>query len=772
VAQALFDIGVQQVVAIEGDQSVYEVAAVTFFNRFYRSLLTGAAPEAAFAAGQRAVRLDHQLARLGAVAPQREAAKFKLLPVGGDHDQPLLPTLETGGQVQIQSLPRPSHHALQQRPPLFVGRNDDLLAVIRRLRQQGALLIQGASGVGKSELARETAHRLVERRRAHPDRCFFVNLANTQSVAAARQQIALELGLREALPEGEGPANQRLAQALAAQSLLILDEAENLIQQGGLAVRNLLEALAQALSRPLLLVTSQSDVGSRHLPVLRLERLTPSAAVALFVHASDLSEAELKRINPSELEELLGYVDRLPRAIELVGRVWRYQHSADLRPLLAELRQRHDQVLADPRYPDEVKSVTVGIQLAYDRLRQAAPAAAQLYVWLALFPGGLPETGVEAIFGPAARRQLAQIEDQSLVERPYADLVYLPTPFRSFAQRQLPAGPAEAQQQLGEAVLGFYDAPNPQQEGWVGRLDQALQSAGEAMGALIVRYTVELPSIESWLDWGYDHEAPTTAGSRSARLTARLQNLYGVTGQLRLERRRFERALAAARRGQDRLGEANVQKALGDLELREDKLEAARQRYLAALAIYPQIGARLGEANMRQSIGNLALAENDPAAAFSHYRAALEIQRAIGNQLGVGACFGYLGRAAASADSHTQAVVLFDQCITLYRQISELFSQAIVLDWQANSFLALEDQQAALGAWWQALGLAQRIGLPLAQQLQGLFAQIAQNAGEQWPPLQAELQAQAEAWRRAGVAAAQTALRGQQESGHGVDGPC
>jgi CHAT domain len=58
VAEAIFTIGVDFVIAIEGDQSVYEAAAVAFYRRFYQSLLTGNTLDQAFVAGQRAISID------------------------------------------------------------------------------------------------------------------------------------------------------------------------------------------------------------------------------------------------------------------------------------------------------------------------------------------------------------------------------------------------------------------------------------------------------------------------------------------------------------------------------------------------------------------------------------------------------------------------------------------------------------------------------------------------------------------------------------------
>jgi len=88
-----------------------------------------------------------------------------------------------------------------------------------------------------------------------------------------------------------------------------------------------------------------------------------------------------------------------------------------------------------------------------------------------------------------------------------AELLYLPTPFRIFVKRQLPDGVLAAQNTYGEAALRF-DFPEESHRGWVNRLDDLLRGAGEAMGIIIARYAAELPSIEAWLDWAYEHERP------------------------------------------------------------------------------------------------------------------------------------------------------------------------------------------------------------------------------------------------------------------------
>lgn len=205
--------------------------------------------------------------------------------------------------------------------------------------------------------------------------------------------------------------------------------------------------------------------------------------------------------------------------------------------------------------------------------------------------------------------------------------------------------------------------------------------------------------------------------------------------------------------------------ALGDLELRVDNLDAARLRYEAALKIYPAIGDRLGEANVRESLGRLATSESDFETALAQFEIARQIHTEIGNQLGVGAVSTYAGRLKAKQGEFAQAILLFEAALTIDRQISDQYGSVIDLNDQANALVQLGEQQAALGAWWQALAIAQRVGLAQAQRLQGIFAQVAQNMGDGWGQFQVELNTHAEEWRLAGVVAAGAALEKAEEAG-------
>lgn len=641
VAQAMFAIGVQHVVAIEGEHSVYEAAAVAFCRRFYQSLLTGNSLDPAFDAGRRAIFTDETMRELGDRVTQAEAAKFKLITrPGADAAQFRLNV--ASGQAELSELPALTKPPFDQQPKEFIGRNDDMRELIEKLNQHRAAVLLGVSGVGKTELAKQTARRFVERRRVKPEHVGFASLVNAKTADDARAAIAQSLGL----PPDKITDNGALQRATPRHLLVILDEAENLVNgKEGHAFRQLLDALITAPGKPIVIVTSQTNPNTPKAPPVQVRRLSELAALRLFATNTGLDWEQFQRINREHLLEVLGYVDRLPRAIELVARVWWQERGSDadnldLTSLLAQLRADRDRVMRDPDYPDEVKSVTVGVQFAYDRLRARSPEAAALWTQLALFPGGVAKAGLPQIFGPEAARLANEIEKQSLVEAaftdfraPFGHLLELPTPFRHFALRHLPAGDeAAARQAIGEAVLGYYYDLDEPHRGWVAQLDTSLQGSGSAMGAFIARFNAELPSVESWLDWAYDHELCKSNRARAPRLTALLQNLYVVTGELHKQRKRFDRAMACALRCGDGEGEANVLKAMGDLLMRVADLAGARASYEKALPIYREIEDRLGEANVLASLGRLALAEGNEAEADRLLEMATTINQAIGER--------------------------------------------------------------------------------------------------------------------------------------------
>jgi hypothetical protein len=248
VANALFTADIEHVIAIDGEKTVYEAAAVAFCRRFYQSLLTGRNLRESFTSGKEALFTDPTMRQLGNAATSAEVEKFKLLSRSGF--DPAQFVLSVGsGQTNLEEWPALTAPPFDQHPSAgeFIGRNADMQELIQKLNRHRAAVIVGVSGIGKTELAKQTARRFAARRRvgkptAVSEAVSFASLVNAKSAEDARIQIALALGLP---PDGIAD-NGALQRSVPRHRLLILDEAENVIASDHQQFRQLLDALITA----------------------------------------------------------------------------------------------------------------------------------------------------------------------------------------------------------------------------------------------------------------------------------------------------------------------------------------------------------------------------------------------------------------------------------------------------------------------------------------------------------------------------------------------
>ncbi len=85
----------------------------------------------------------------------------------------------------------------------------------------------------------------------------------------------------------------------------------------------------------------------------------------------------------------------------------------------------------------------------------------------------------------------------------------------------------------------------------------------------------------------------------------------------------------------DRLGEANVQKALGDVQQFRADRDAALASYAAALTLFRAVGAKLGEANVLAAQSRL-LIDAEPEQSQLLLEQAVQQHQAIGDVYGSG----------------------------------------------------------------------------------------------------------------------------------------
>ena len=142
---------------------------------------------------------------------------------------PLSGALAAGGPVPEPAAPEGPYAAKVRRPPTsFVGRDDDVAGVLKRLGAERLVTLTGPGGVGKTRLSTEVAAGL-----SVP--AWLAELAPVTDPAKVSYAVLEALGLRERTiaPHGgdmAGDPVDRLCAALAGRdALLILDNCEHVI---------------------------------------------------------------------------------------------------------------------------------------------------------------------------------------------------------------------------------------------------------------------------------------------------------------------------------------------------------------------------------------------------------------------------------------------------------------------------------------------------------------------------------------------------------------
>lgn len=270
--------------------------------------------------------IDDVLAR--ALAPQVEhrfasAAEFEaaLAKLVSGTTGPLTPPPTKPGD-ETQSLRRPG---LPQPVTAIVGRDEHATMLVARLGQTRCLTLTGPGGVGKTRLALELAHKVLD---AWPDGVCFVDLVRLNAPGAVASNVADALGLRE---ERDRPLAAVVHATVADRRMLfVLDNCERVIAECSTFASALLAACPHvgvlATSREPLRVEGESVW---RVPPLRVEPAPTrspdgprvSDAMRLFADRAHFASPAfaLTSANSPVVAEICRRLEGLPLAIELAA---------------------------------------------------------------------------------------------------------------------------------------------------------------------------------------------------------------------------------------------------------------------------------------------------------------------------------------------------------------------------------------------------------------------------------------------------------------------
>ncbi|WP_186526316.1 tetratricopeptide repeat protein [Leekyejoonella antrihumi] len=611
----------------------------------------------------------------------------------------------TGREQVKATVSRVATTPASPRTPL-VGRDDEVVRLLRTLAGCRLVTLTGPGGVGKTRLALALMQADATAELA-PDGAVTVELSAVSDAALVADTVRVALGV----PDAPGrPAGVAIIDRLdAAAALLVLDNCEHLSP----AVAELVDALLDGCPRLRVLATSREPLavdGEALWPVHPF-RVPPAdtmtAAVVADTASGQLFEQRAQAVRPTfhltdanapGVTRVCRRAGGLPLAIELAAARVRVLSVEEIASGLDDMLG----LLAGGARSKPVRQKSLRASLDWSN--------ALLNGWeqtvlrrLGVFPGGfdLPAaTAVvagEDVSATELLDLLLRLVDQSLLtaQSTGGPVRYrLLSPIRDYARERL----AEAGEQgaVAAAHLGFY-------ADLVDRAEPLL--SGPRQTEHLDELELEGNNLRAALKFAAESGAPPAG----LRLAAGLERLCAVRGHYREEWQWLDWA-ATADPGAPEPLRAKALLGAGRLAFLACDYPAAVRRLEAGLRLYRQIGDRPGTVMALHGLGSVARELGRYARAEALYRQALTLAAGDADARQVAQARGYLGFTAWLQGDWQRAVTESEQALRAFRQLGD--GEGIV--WSLLSLGAVaqyrDEYAVAAEMLGQARELAERLG--------------------------------------------------------------
>ena len=603
----------------------------------------------------------------------------------------------------------------------FTGRERELARLLEELtpgtadgQVVGIHAIDGMAGIGKTTFAVHAAHRLAP---SFPDGQLFLPLhahtAGQRPVdpADALASLLLTAGLAAAqIPPGLEARAARWRDVVASKKvLLLLDDAA-----GHEQVRPLLPGTTGSL----VLVTSRRRLAAlEDAAQVSLDTLAPGEAATLLVRLAARPGLRAGDAAVAELNRLCGY---LPLAIAMLASQLRNHPVRTGAGLAAELAQARDRLALM-----HVENVSVGAAFGLSYADLAA-GPRRLFRRLGLVPGpGVDAYAAAALDGTdlaTARRHLDELYDQHLIAEPapgrYQMHDLLREHARALAATDDPAETAEAALRLLDYYLHTALAASAHFTTRARVYRRPLPGSGLAQAPDVST----LEQAAAWLEAERAnlHAAAEYAVGRAyfphaTAIPVVMSGFLAARGHWDQSAALHQGALAAARRADDPLGEADVLVQLGALQRESGDYPAAAASLAQAMALYADLGDQIGHAHALIDLGFLGVLTGDyPAAAASHQQA-LALARSASDRLTETAALNHLGLVQHLTGDYPAAAASQQQALTLSRELGNIYGEAYALNDLGVVQQETGDYPAAAAGQQRALVLFRDLGNRLGQ---------------------------------------------------------
>ncbi|MFF1379967.1 BTAD domain-containing putative transcriptional regulator [Streptomyces sp. NPDC058308] len=605
----------------------------------------------------------------------------------------------------------------------FTGREAQLREVRAALTGPGprqavpVVVISGPGGIGKSVLGVTAAHRVAD---AYPDGQLYAELRGaTDPVAPGEVLGRLLRALGAEPPEGDAERRDLFRSLVAGRRiLLVLDDAGSESQ-----VRPVLPGSATCG----VLITARARLGA--LPCTHrtdLDVFDTEPGIDLLARV-----AGERRVSddPGAARRIVELCGGLPLALRIAGaRLATRSHwsARTLADRLADERHRLDELSVGDL------EIRAGLGLSYRTLdapartalrRLGLLAAPDVASWVVAALLDAPEAEAEDVVEQLIDAQLLHC---TLVDRagqpryrPH-DLVRVYAAERAEAEDT----PAERSAAVGRALgaglwltgrvasaipsgavelhRGFLDSGGPAgtDSGSLRRLVRPVgpEATRRALADPAAWFEAEADAFAAAVERAASFDLHTLACEAAAALCS---SAYAVGNRFEAWWRSHDAALAAARRAEDRSGEALLLIGLGQLRYEQDRFDESQEYFRQAAGICADLGDARGRAAALAGLGSALREAGRLRAALDVLTRAVEGFRGLGDDPGLGLSCRFAGTVHLELGDRKAAFTLLDESLRAYRRLGSRRGEALTLR-------SLSLVHRSLGAYAEAEQLADR----------------------------------------------------------------
>ncbi|WP_338898371.1 BTAD domain-containing putative transcriptional regulator [Streptomyces sp. TG1A-60] len=654
-------------------------------------------------------------------------------------DPTLLTT--TGGATASRRAPVAAPRPVSLLPPAigdFTGREEEMARVVEGLTGEReampVVVVSGPAGVGKSALAVQAAHRVAD---AYPEGQLYAELHGFSEPVPPAEVLGRLLRALGADPPEDTAERGDLFRSLVAgrRVLLVLDDAN-----GEAQVRPLLPGSATCG----VLVTSRARlgglVGARRTDLDVLDDVRGLELLTRVTGPERTPDDPREGAAARRIVELCG---GLPLALRIAGArlaTRRHWTPSVLAERLADEHRRLDELSVGDL------EVRASLGLSYQALdecarrvlrRIATLGAADVALWTAASLAGTPEDEAEEILERLLDAQLIDCPGTDQVGQPryrLHDLVRVYAAERAEAEdpvadrtaavgralaaglwlmdrvtEQAPSGAVILRQQFTVKERGAVAHAAPprgrDQPPATGRREPT--EPPTPVGAHTTRRALADPF--AWFD--AEADALTTAVERAAAMglhtlacaaaAALCSSSFAISNRFDPWWRSHDAALAAARRAEDRSGEALLIIGLGQLRYEQDRIAEAQEYFRTAERICTELGDVRGRSAALAGLGSACREVGELREAERALTEAADGFRRVGDDTGVGVACRYGGSVRLELGDREGAFPLLDESLRAYRRLGSRRGEALALR-------TLSLVHRSLGAYEEAARLAEQ----------------------------------------------------------------